>query len=254
MLIIDPVGKCVKLAIIFTFYTFLYMIFYYLNCQIIVNHLLCNIIILIVIRKLLYYRALVVRSQIKEVLLFSLDILNRKDIKYWLDFGTLLGYFREKSIILYDPDGDITIDFQYGEYAFECFKKECKKNKNFIFEARDNGKGAKWFRIYNSKKNIFSRNRHIDFYCVDKIKDDIMLLSSKNEGDHIPKDLIYPLKKSTFYGKNILVPEKEISVLKYRYGEDFMIPIHMYKGRANGKYKNLIKLILRNVTLFFYKE
>jgi phosphorylcholine metabolism protein LicD len=36
-------------------------------------------------------------------------ILNKYNINYWVDFGTLLGIIRENDIILYDNDVDICL-------------------------------------------------------------------------------------------------------------------------------------------------
>lgn len=247
MIIISPVKKITQLSVIIFIYFFFNIVYNYFNISFLMNRILSFISLIFIIRELNYYRALIVRNHIKEVLLFTIDTLNKNKIKYWLDFGTLLGYYRDKSIILYDTDADITIDVTYGNLALITLKEACHNNTNFSFEEKDNGNGIKWFRIYNSANNIFSRKRHVDCYCVHKIKDNILLLSSKKQGDHIPCDLVYPIQKGIFYEKEVYVTNDVNSTLLYRYGSDFMKPIHMYKGRASGKYRFIFKRILNIV-------
>jgi len=43
------------------------------------------------------------------MLLKTIDILNEKGFKYWLEAGTLLGIFRDGDLIPWDYDADIGI-------------------------------------------------------------------------------------------------------------------------------------------------
>ena len=49
------------------------------------------------------------KEELKKRLFNTVDILEKNNIKYWLDFGTLLGAFREGKIIEHDYDVDIGI-------------------------------------------------------------------------------------------------------------------------------------------------
>jgi len=48
-------------------------------------------------------------TKLRECLLHLLTVLNKHDVPYWLDFGTLLGSIREHNIIPWDADADISI-------------------------------------------------------------------------------------------------------------------------------------------------
>ena len=60
-------------------------------------------------------------NRIKEIdqLILLCKILSNFDVKYWLDFGTLLGFHRDKNIIEYDNDIDLCIQIDNNnKYSF----------------------------------------------------------------------------------------------------------------------------------------
>ena len=68
------------------------------------------ILILIVVIKIFIYnniRNIIIRKNLREMLINIVNIFNKHNIYYWIDFGTLLGIYREKDIILGDNDIDI---------------------------------------------------------------------------------------------------------------------------------------------------
>jgi len=46
--------------------------------------------------------------QIREALPQIIELFNQNDVDYWIDFGTLLGAVRDKDVIDWDLDGDIS--------------------------------------------------------------------------------------------------------------------------------------------------
>ena len=52
------------------------------------------------------------REKSVEMFLEVTETLNKHNITYWLDFGTLLGAVREKKIIEWDGDIDQTFSFE----------------------------------------------------------------------------------------------------------------------------------------------
>ena len=51
------------------------------------------------------------RKSIRELFIKTVNFLNKNNIIYWVDFGTLLGIHRDKDIILGDNDADICVPF-----------------------------------------------------------------------------------------------------------------------------------------------
>jgi len=49
------------------------------------------------------------------------NILQELNIKYWLDYGTLLGSYRNKKIINHDPDLDVSILFEKKNLIVRCY-------------------------------------------------------------------------------------------------------------------------------------
>jgi len=73
------------------------------------------------------------------------NILEKKDIDFWLDTGTLLGAIREKKFIQWDKDIDIGVFYKDIKKIKECFKE--LKNSGFeIFYF----KIEKFIKILNS--------------------------------------------------------------------------------------------------------
>ena len=49
------------------------------------------------------------RRTIRNLLIKLINEFEKENVKYWVDFGSLLGMMREKDIILGDNDGDVCI-------------------------------------------------------------------------------------------------------------------------------------------------
>ncbi|MCK4904525.1 MAG: LicD family protein, partial [Candidatus Marinimicrobia bacterium] len=54
-------------------------------------------------------------SRMKKMLLFTIDQLQKRNIPFWLDAGTLLGIYRDGDLISWDYDADISIPAEYSD-------------------------------------------------------------------------------------------------------------------------------------------
>jgi phosphorylcholine metabolism protein LicD len=88
-----------------------------------------------------------------------IPILNKYNIDYWIDFGTLLGITRENDIILYDNDIDIVLIDTPGLH-----QKMMSAKDNII------KLGYKFKRMHWNAYRVYKYGLFIDLY-LDK-KDD----------------------------------------------------------------------------------
>jgi hypothetical protein len=164
-----------------------------------------NIVIIIVILIIILIlfrinRIFYERRTIRNLLVKLINEFEKEDVKYWVDFGSLLGMMREKDVILGDNDGDVCI--------LKDDKENTEKVQNIV--QRMGGKFFYWgaFRVFD--KDIF-----IDIFLVkeDEIKD--------------TKHLIFPtIKETVCLGDNKIIatiPNKPKEFLEARYGKDWTV-------------------------------
>lgn len=92
----------------------------------------------------------------KELLFFVDDILKSENIPYWLNYGTLLGAYRDHAFIPHDYDLDIGLFWEDYEKIIPLMKKNGLKFKN---QFRYNG----WDKPENIAYRFEWNNAYIDF-------------------------------------------------------------------------------------------
>ena len=162
-----------------------------------------------------------------------------KDYNIWLDFGTLLGYYRENDFISHDLDMDFGVQVSSLE-EFEVIEKylinngfnrtkEFYFNKNLV-ELSYSYKGLNVdFIIYN-KEN-------------DRVSSDTIFFMTNALGNPTRYEVYHyeipfsGLKKCDFKGMKVKVPENTQEYLRTLYGEDFETPNTNYSWKENPIYK-----------------
>ena len=150
------------------------------------------------------------RRKIRNLLIKLLNNFEQNKIKYWIDFGSLLGIVREQDIIIGDNDGDVCI--------LEDDQENIIKVKQTVEEMK--GKFFKWgaFRVYDC---FF----FIDIYLVKKNGND---LTFPGEDMKIPQEYILPpIYENVKIGdKSLLVslPKHPKELLELRYGKNWNVP------------------------------
>ena len=162
-----------------------------------------------------------------------------KDYNIWLDFGTLLGYYRENDFISHDLDMDFGVQVSSFE-EFEVIEKylinngfnrtkEFYFNKNLV-ELSYSYKGLNVdFIIYN-KEN-------------DRVSSDTIFFMTNALGNPTRYEVYHyeipfsGLKECDFKGMKVKVPENRQEYLRTLYGEDFETPNTNYNWKENPIYK-----------------
>ncbi len=150
-------------------------------------------------------------------------IFEQYGIDYWCDFGTLLGFYRERDIIEGDKDADLSVLAAEKPriLALAPVLRACG------YELTDRGGRARTLiRIYDAKTRYY-----LDVYTY--IADGPMLRSTfASPHEDIPARLVARRVPASFLGATIRVPEDVAAVLRHRYGPGFQTPRRGDKGVA----------------------
>ncbi|CAK7004611.1 MAG: hypothetical protein PARBA_00177 [Parabacteroides sp.] len=187
----------------------------------------------------------------KELLLVVDDILSKTGYSYWLNYGTLLGAYRDKQFIASDNDLDIGMFLEYHDEVKNLLIKG-GLNLFSIMEFPDFG-----FVEYRFEyKNTFI---DINFYTID-ITSNLLITYDGNFIDNIDYSEKYKkheilvekvenpysgFSKYLFLGRFFLIPSNVDDYLTANYGENFLEPI-----KGNFDYHN----VALNLTCYSREE
>ena len=149
------------------------------------------------------------RAALRRVVCDVCRIFEAHRIDYWCDFGTLLGFYRERDIISGDKDADLSI--------LESEKPKIMALADVLraqgYELTDRGgRARKLIRIYETKTRYY--------------------LDVASPQEDIPADLVARRVPASFLGATVRVPEDVPAALRYRYGPAFTTPRRGDKGTA----------------------
>ena len=195
-------------------------------------------------------RSNLLKENFEEILnvVYSSDL---KDYNIWLDFGTLLGYYRENDFISHDLDMDFGVQVSSFE-EFEVVEKYLINNgfnrtKEFYFN-------KKLVELSYSYKGL-----NVDFIIYnkenDRVSSDTIFFMTNALGNPTRYEVYHyeipfsGLKGCYFNGIKVKVPENTQEYLRTLYGEDFETPNTNYNWKENPIYKlgdaELAEVILR---------
>lgn len=152
-----------------------------------------------------------------------------RPLRIWLEFGTLLGAYRDKKVISYDPDIDLGID--EDDFSFdviEHFEKFGFKRK-MIIRLKSEDKSLDGFIAYY--KAMYKDIVTVDFFLYKTINGKKKCFTFDYEGKgfevlRTSKIILnnFYLTKMKFLGQEFLIPNNVQEHLIEIYGEDFMTP------------------------------
>ncbi len=162
-----------------------------------------------------------------ECLKLVTDVFDNHNIPYWLEYGTLLGSYRDSMLISYDYDMDIGVETKYAKdikVLLESMISEGKFQKLPL---------AKWIdnKIYQIQ---FNKNNNIEALWLDvyfyETKDNFVYSNFLSVNDTLKCKTnryqiqnLETIKLGNYYFK---CPSDIPKYLKIRYGDDYMIPQH----------------------------
>lgn len=209
----------------------------------------------------LYHKRNVERAQIElairnkffleegtELLQIFAKSLNNNNILFWLEFGSLLGYYREHDFIKHDCD----IDF--GIYLHDANKtREILENVGFKlihqFKASDGGLEECYKYKHTSIDIFYFREDKDTLYCNSFVpRYPLIIHNIIKSKDYLVKRIDIPKQpfiKDTYKGAIINVPKDCTKHLKMHYGESFMTPnpnFNYKKEATNIKYYTYTEL------------
>ncbi len=147
---------------------------------------------------------------LRKMVVETNHFLSQTGVDYWLDFGTLLGFYREENIIPHDVD----VDFSLMESSYEKVKaSEHLLPKEFKFYDTS-------FRHHGPKLYLSYKGFDVDLYFYQDLGSTIRSFEKtkwKNEVQEIPKSLVFPLATAYFFEEDTHVPAKVKGYLEYLY-------------------------------------
>ena len=136
---------------------------------------------------------------------------NKYNIEYWLDFGTLLGIYRDGEIIPWDYDCDVSA------------KAEDRPRIEQLLQ--DLGIEYTWANNGDSK-SVLHLWHHIDIFFWNYDEENKLYYSDHGwcSKSQFPACHVEELGKLSFLGKEYLVPNDLDKFLELRYGEGWNVP------------------------------
>lgn len=161
-------------------------------------------------------------SNLKE-----LDLIFRKhNIRYWMQDGTLLGYYRDNGFIPHD--NDIDIGCRWSDFTQDLFFEIV--NNGFVFRT-SHGRLEESLIINFRKRNI-----PIDIYFYYKDGDRFYHSAAYGKARKYRVDFNYKefdVKEIEYFGEKLFVPEDELYFIETKYGRGWNSPEPNWDSNEN---------------------
>lgn len=152
------------------------------------------------------------------------------------EFIAVLDYDLELHICRYDEKYDYSI---IDVFLFDSYRSDCSINDLITEKHKLENLAA----FENTREYIDyfldADSQLIDEsgdFCMSGMNTPLKYDFYKNVKEMIPKDIVYPLKKGTFEGKDCFVPKNPDLFLKYRYGDYMTFPEDIGYSHHLGKW------------------
>ncbi len=150
----------------------------------------------------------------------TLDILEKYNIPYWLDDGTLLGIVRDGDLIPFDHDADIGIP---GEYAEQVIALAPHFLPFYVLSKRV--KRTKWYegkyracKVKTIREKILKINFHLDLFFKYE-QDDVFRWIDCDALKQVDAKYYRKLDKITWHGREVNVPSNTHEYLANNFGD-----------------------------------
>ena len=182
------------------------------------------------------------KKEALEVLRRYSEALLSNNLVFWLDFGTLLGYYREHDFIKHDFDLDTGTWFENQQHIKDALEKAgFERVRHYYLKNGDGLEESYKHRDYSTTIDVFYYlNEGDKTYCYSFCP--LVSMEKKRHLNKVQKSIarkwthteIIPVL-TEFKGIKVFVPENTEAHIVSTYGEGFMTPIPNFpvKGRPN---------------------
>jgi len=151
------------------------------------------------------------KEELKKELLETIDILEKNSITYWLDFGTLLGAYREGKIIEHDYDIDIGILHKDLE--------KVKKLRTEILIESELKRDSEYLIHFSKYVDVFSYiEKENKLFCLSYTGSRGWQYPDYDFDNGFPKKWIDNMTKIKMYDREFSVPGNTAEYLIIKYG------------------------------------
>ena len=153
-------------------------------------------------------------GRLKELLVQFHDVASAAGIRYWLDFGTLLGVVRDGDLIAWDDDVDVS----------------CREEDRAALPAALEQAGISWApsraEPRDSLIHIPEDGRCLDVYFWKPSADAARLVNGHrwNRGSDIAADSVAECDTIDVFARQLPIPARVHAFLTNRYGRDWRVP------------------------------
>ena len=144
-------------------------------------------------------------------------------LRYWLDYGSLLGAIRHGFTIPWDDDLDVSMPADEFDKFEEIIKNDIDKN-------------IKYIKVWNNWQSrlIFKNDTgaFLDIYAYEEYEDRLQgrpKFKPKSYNRSIPKDIVFPVKRMKFENVLVDVPNDSDTYLRIKYGNYLTLPKSEHK-------------------------
>lgn len=182
------------------------------------------------------------KKEAVDVLKLYSDAMFSNGLVFWLDYGTLLGYYREHDFIKHDFDLDTGAWFEDHQRIKNVLENAgFERVKYYYLKHRDGVEECYKHKDYDTTIDVFYYfNENNRSYCYS-----FLPLVSMTKKCHLNKEQPSRARKwsfetinpipAEFKGVKVFVPDNTAQYLASTYGDTFMTPIPNFpvKGRPN---------------------
>jgi phosphorylcholine metabolism protein LicD len=177
--------------------------------KIFVGLILAYFVLVIIVTAFLLCR----REVIRKLFVDTINVLNKNNINYWVDFGTLLGICRNKDIIFGDDDADICIPESQEDKVEKALTNSELVWKKFEWGA---------FRTYT---RLFGKEYFTDIFIAKPKGENYQIPSAGDTPIELLSDINMESVMVGDYSIKIMKPKRSNELLEFRYGKKWKIPL-----------------------------
>lgn len=176
----------------------------------------------------------------KNLLFYITDLLDKNDITYWLDYGTLLGAVRNGEIIPWDSDIDLGTLGTEVEKIWSLRNQILEDGYDFRVHQLSGTKSAQASDIIVPEE---SHTIYVFYSKINKLSLEIPVWDTnpkpgyawqytrrwygaceRASGKAFSKLYVHPCDEIEMYGRKFSIPDKVEQFLEHRYGHNWRTP------------------------------